>query len=195
MSMIDQTSNHTNGTGTAPAAKRKIANSTVSGSTISVQFSEHFGKHLLTLDTSTLSPEMQAMLAAQGAAGVIQGAYTSPGADPIKAANDMVARLKAGTWHPGPARGEALPDPLVQATAEYLAKQTGQDYPYDRVEEKFLPAYQVRHGLGSIGAARRKLRMHPDIAPRIAQIESERSKAAALRAKGGHRENLLDLDA
>lgn len=196
MSMQDQPSTHTNGTGaSAPQAKRKIANSTVTGSTVNVQFSSAFHNELVTLDTSTLSAEMQGMLAAQGAASVIQGGYSAPGADPVKAAKDMVARLRAGTWHPGPARGEALPDPLVQATAEHLAKQSGKDYPYERVEDVFLPAYQERHGLGSIGAARRKLRQHPDIAPRIAQIESERSKAAAMRAKGAHRENLLDLDA
>lgn len=187
----------TNGTGAGSSqAKRSIANKSVAGSVVTVQFSKDYDDHLITLDTSTLSPMMQAMLAAQGAGAVIQAAYTGLNVtDPRQAAQEMVERLKAGTWHPGPARGEALPNPLIQATAEYLSKQSGNPYPFERVEEKFLPAYQRQHGLADVGAARRKLRQHPEISARIAQIEAERAKLAAQRAKGGHRENLLDIEA
>jgi hypothetical protein len=188
----DEATGPGNGLYTAPV-KRKIANTTIAGAMVTVQFTEAFGGAVVTIDTSK-APD-NGLLAAQGAATVIQNAYSATGAreDPVKAAKEAVASLMAGTWMPGPPRSEVLPDPLLVATADHLTKESGKTYSVDQVLETFLPAYQRKHGYDSIGAARRRLRGHPDIARRIAEIEADRAKHARDKVKGTPSESLLDV--
>jgi hypothetical protein len=181
--------------GTFPA-KRRIANSTIAGGVVTVQFSEAFGNAVVTIDTGKAPDNgTRDLLAAQGAATVIQNAYSATGAkdDPVKAAETAVAAILAGTWMPGPPRSEVLVDSLLQATADHLSKESGKAYPVELVSEKFLPAYQAKHGFQNVGAARRRLRTHPDIARRIAEIEADRAKHARDKVKGAHSESLLDI--
>jgi hypothetical protein len=191
----DEATGPGNGLYTAPV-KRKIANTTIAGAMVTVQFTEAFGSAVVTIDTNKAPDNgTRELLAAQGAATVIQNAYSATGAkdDPVKAAKEAVAALMAGTWMPGPPRSEVLPDPLLVATADHLTKESGKTYSVDQVLETFLPAYQRKHGYDSVGAARRRLRTHPDIARRIAEIEADRAKHARDKVKGAHSESLLDI--
>src|SRR5271163_2532469 len=113
-----------NGAAPTPRTKRKIANSTIDGPAVDVQFSEAFKSLKLSIDTTKVPTATLALLAAQGAASVIQTAYGSAD-DPVAAAQDAIKRLLTGEWRPGPARGEALPDPLLQAIADHLSKERG----------------------------------------------------------------------
>jgi hypothetical protein len=160
-------------TTTVPAPKRRIANSTIDGSIVTVSFTSG---EKLTLDAAKIPSSITPAVTAYGAANIVQTAYNAS-KEPVKAAQGMIARLLAGDWQPGRPKSEIEPDPLVVALAEHLKKDHG------FVEDTYLPAYASKHGLGSVGAARRKLRTHPDVAPRIAEITAERAKAAMTAAK------------
>jgi hypothetical protein len=177
-------------TAPAPYGKRKIANATITGPVVEIQFSDLYGSAKLTIDTSKTGDNTRALLAAQGAASVIQTSY-SAAEDPVAAATSAIDRMMSGDWRPGPPRGEPPMDPLVQAIAEHLAHETKKPYSPEKVLEEFIPAYQARHALTNISVARRRLRAHPDIAARVAHIEAARAKAASDRVKGTSAESLL----
>jgi hypothetical protein len=185
---------HTTTNGAAPTAtkgtKRRIAVAAFDGGVGTLKFSDAFGGHVLTVDTKKLPAAYKDHLAAYGAVTAIQAAY-SVAENPFQAAQDTLARLERGEWSPGPPRREAEPDELLQALKEHLEKETGKPITHGHVEKTFIPAYQAKHGLGSVGAARRRLRSHPDIAPRVAAIQAERARNVAASVKGAPKESLV----
>jgi hypothetical protein len=190
---MTDTQTHTGGNGKAPtsSSKRKIASASVSGSVVELRFSPAFKDVHISLDTDKVPKDCRAALTAQGAISVIQSAYGNSD-NPVQAAQDAVAKLLAGDWRPGPPRGMPVVDPLIQAITDHLNHNLpdGKSVDMAHVENEFLPAYQAKHGLGNVAAARRKLRTHPDIASRVAAIEAARAKAAAEKVKGGAHEAL-----
>lgn len=191
--MTDTTTYTGNGTAGAPrAAKRKIASATVSGSTVELRFSKEFGDRVIKLDTAKVPADCRNALSAQGAVSVIQTSYSNAD-DPVAAAEDVVNRLLAGDWRPGPPRGLAPSDPLLQAIAEHLSHESKKVVSMEHVEKNFLPSYQKHYNLANVAAARRKLRGHPDVAARVAQIEAARAKLAADKVKGVAHESLLNI--
>jgi hypothetical protein len=165
----------TNGTDPAAVAKpkRKIANTTIDGSTVTIVFASG---QTLTFDAKKVAPAIAPSVTAYGAAGIIQTAYNTA-KDPVQAAEVMIGRLSIGDWTPGRPKADSEPDPLIVALAEHL------DKPHDFVTETYLPKFAEKNGIGSVGAARRELRKHPAIAPRIAEITAERAKAAVAASK------------
>lgn len=165
----------TNGAATTSKPKRKIATSSVDGAILTVKFSDSYNSQVLTLDAAKLPAALQPSLVALGAAGLIQAAY-SVADKPVEAAQKMIDRLMKGDWTPGRA-ATAEPDELVVALADHLKES------HEYVEQTYLPGYAAKHGLASVGAARRKLRAHPTIAAKVAEITAERAKAALAAAK------------
>lgn len=182
----------TNGAAAPAPAKRKIANATITGPIVLIQFSELFGSAALEIDTAKVPGPSREMLAAQGAASVIQTAY-SAASDPVAAAQAAIDKMLSGEWRPGPPRGEVQTDPLLEAIAAHLSHESKKHVSLEHVEEKFLPAYMSKHALANIASARRRLRAHPDISARVAKIEADRAKAVADRLKGNTAESLLDI--
>lgn len=182
----------TNGAAAPAQAKRKIANATITGPVVLIQFSDLYAKQAVEIDTSKVPDASRELLTAQGAAAVIQTAY-SAAEDPVAAAQAAVAKMLSGEWRPGPPRGEVQTDPLLEAIAGHLSHESKKHVSVEHVEEKFLPAYQAKHQLSNIASARRRLRAHPDISARVAAIEAARAKAVADKLKGSTAESLLDV--
>lgn len=168
--------------GEAKTGKRKIANTTISGGVASIQFSAAFGNKLVEVDTRKLPEVVRDNAAAYGVSAIVQSAYNLSD-DPVGAAEAAVKRLQSGEWSPGLPRREAEPDVLTAALMRHLSKDA------QHVETHFYPAYAAKHDL-EVGAAKRKLRAHPDIATLIAEITAERAKRVSAAVRKAPRESL-----
>jgi hypothetical protein len=186
-----QTVSQTNGAGHTSTPKRKIASASYAGAVGTLTFQGSFSGTELSLDTGSVPPAQRDALAAYGAITAMQAAYGASPDDPIGAAKACMAKILNGTWSPGPPRREAEVDPLVEALRAHLhsGKPDG-SITHAYVEHHYIPAYQAKHGFASVGAARRKLREHPDIAAGIAKINADRAAKLAASLKKAPKESL-----
>lgn len=173
----------------APVAKKhRIATTSFAGPLGKFQFNTDLGGVVLEVDAAKIPDSIRDVVTAYGAVSIIQGAYGN--ADPeniVAVARDMLDRLYTGRWTPGPSRSEKEPDDLHVVLAEHLNK------PIDYVVETYIPKYMTKNGFVGrvgLGQARKRLAGHPDIAPKIAKLVSERAKRAADAAKKAPRESL-----
>jgi hypothetical protein len=188
----------TNGSGSHVPTKRRIASSSIDGSNLTVKFSNDITTEPgaeLSADTSTKTFDAtRDMLAAVGLATVVQNAYSQPSAkdDPVAAARKALSAVLSGTWRPGPPRGEPQQPALFEALVGHMAAEGSPTFSAADIPQ-FLSRYAQKHDLKTTGAAQRKLRTHPDISKRIAEIEAARAKSAKDKVKSAPRESLLDV--
>lgn len=169
--------------GAVVTTKKRIAHASFEGAIGRVEFSDIYKGAVVEIDFAAIPDVVKPLVGAYGAVQIIQTAYNSSD-DPVNAARAMVKRLLAGDWKPGLPRRDAEPEPLIAALADHLNKDPA------FVEEVYLPAYMQKHGLESTGAARRRLRAHPDIAHKIAAITAQRAAKAAQAVRKAPREDL-----
>lgn len=165
------------------APRKRIASASFTGSVGRIEFTETYGNAIVEVDFDKIADSIKSTVGAYGAVQIVKTAYNSSD-NPVEAVKTMVKRLAVGDWRPGIPKREAEPDPLTMALADHL----GKDHAF--VEAVYIPAYKDKHGLDSLSAARRKLRMHPDVAAKIATIAAQHAAKAAQAARKAPREDL-----
>lgn len=177
---------------TGKTSKPRVVNTHIEDGVVTVMHAGH-PEPIITFDTATLAdkPAVARNLLAYGVGSLLRQAAGME--DPHKSVSELVQRLMSGQWQPGrrPA-GPKEVDPVIEALATRLGRSV------DYVVGEYIPAFCRKQGLTTsdgklrMSLAREQLSLHPDLAPIVARIVTQRSKVAA---KAGEHFDLGSLDA